>query len=199
MGHWLLAFVSAYGAVFLLELPDKTTALTLVLSSRFRGRPVLAGAVLAFALQSVVAVALGSAITLLPERIVAGAIAVLFAAGAFLLWRESREPGSDEADGAGPSSRAATPFLRAAMISFGTLFLTEWGDASQVTAIGVAARYASPVAVGIGTFLALVSVTVLALLVGRKLRARVPAHLIQRGAAAVFVVFASLAAWQAIF
>ncbi|MBB4906858.1 TMEM165/GDT1 family protein [Actinophytocola algeriensis] len=199
MGHWLLAFVSAYGAVFLLELPDKTTALTLVLSNRFRGKAVLLGAGIAFALQAVIAVALGSAITLLPERVVAAAIAVLFGVGAFLLWRESRESDTDEADGAGPAKRDAIPFLRAAMISFGTLFLTEWGDASQVTAIGVAARYASPVAVGIGTFLALMSVTVLALVVGRKLRAKVPAHLIQRGAAAVFAVFALLALWQAIF
>ena len=198
MGHWLLAFVSAYGAVFLLELPDKTTALTLVLSSRFRGKAVLFGASLAFASQAVIAVALGSAITLLPERVVAAAIAVLFGVGAFLLWRESRESDSDEADGAGPAKRDAVPFLRAAMISFGTLFLTEWGDASQVTAIGVAARYANPLAVGIGTFLALMSVTVLALLVGRKLRTKVPAHMIQRGAAAVFVVFALLALWQAI-
>jgi len=199
MGHWLLAFVSAYGAVFLLELPDKTTALTLVLSSRFRGKAVLLGAGFAFALQAVIAVALGSAITLLPDRVVAAAIAVLFGVGAFLLLRESLESDSDEADGAGTTNRSATPFLRAAMISFGTLFLTEWGDASQVTAIGVAARYASPVAVGVGTFLALMSVTVLALLVGRKLRAKVPAHVIQRGAAAVFAVFALLALWQAIF
>jgi putative Ca2+/H+ antiporter (TMEM165/GDT1 family) len=199
MGPWLLAFVSAYGAVFLLELPDKTTALTLVLSSRFRGRPVLAGAAVAFALQSVIAVALGSAITLLPERVVAGTIAVLFAVGAFLLLRESLQSDTDEADGAGASARDAAKFARAALVSFGTLFLTEWGDASQVTAIGVAARYANPVAVGLGTFLALMSVTVLALLVGRKLRAKVPAHFIQRGAAVVFVAFALLAAWQAIF
>lgn len=199
MGHWLLAFVSAYGAVFLLELPDKTTALTLVLSSRFRSRPVLAGAALAFALQSVIAVALGSAITLLPERIVAGAIAIIFAVGAFLLLRESLESDTDEADGAGPSARDLVPFARAAMISFGTLFLTEWGDASQVTAIGVAAKYASPIAVGLGTFLALMSVTALALLVGRKLRDKVPAHFIQRGAAVVFCVFALIAGYEAIF
>ncbi|MDQ3788156.1 MAG: TMEM165/GDT1 family protein [Actinomycetota bacterium] len=198
MGHWLLAFVSAYGAVFLLELPDKTTALTLVLSSRFRSRPVLLGAAVAFALQAVIAVALGSAITLLPDRVVAAAIAVLFGVGAFLLWRESLQSDSDEADGAGPVNRDATTFIRAAMISFGTLFLTEWGDASQVTAIGVAARYATPVAVGLGTFLALMSVTILALLVGRKLRAKVPAHVIQRGAAVVFAVFALVALWQAL-
>jgi putative Ca2+/H+ antiporter (TMEM165/GDT1 family) len=199
MGHWLLAFVSAYGAVFLLELPDKTTALTLVLSSRFRSRPVLIGAGIAFALQAVIAVALGGAITLLPERVVAAAIAVIFAVGAVLLIKESLGTDTDEADGGGSANRAAVPFLRAAMVSFGTLFLTEWGDASQVTAIGVAARYASPVAVGLGTFLALMSVTVLALLVGRKLRDRVPAHFIQRGAAAVFAVFALIAAWQALY
>jgi putative Ca2+/H+ antiporter (TMEM165/GDT1 family) len=199
MGHWLLAFVSAYGAVFLLELPDKTTALTLLLSSRFRSRPVLAGAAAAFALQAVIAVALGSAIRLLPERIVAGAIAVLFGVGAILLLRESLSKDSDETDAAASAARAGTSFFRAATISFGTLFLTEWGDASQVSAIGVAARYAAPVAVGLGAFLALMSVTVIALLVGRKLRARVPAHLIQRGAAAVFGVFALLAAWTAIF
>jgi putative Ca2+/H+ antiporter (TMEM165/GDT1 family) len=199
MGHWLLAFVSAYGAVFLLELPDKTTALTLVLANRFRSRPVLAGAAAAFALQAVIAVALGSAIRLLPERIVAGAIAVLFGVGAILLLRESLATDSDEADAAASAARAGTSFLRAATISSGTLFLTEWGDASQVTAIGVAARYAAPVAVGLGAFLALMSVTVIALLVGRKLRARVPAHFIQRGAAAVFGVFALLAAWKAIF
>jgi len=199
MGHWLLALVSAYVAVFLLELPDKTTALTLVLSSRFRSRPVLAGATVAFALQAVIAVALGSAIRLLPERVVAGSVAVLFGVGAILLLRESLAADSDESDAAASAARAGTSFLRAATISFGTLFLTEWGDASQVTAIGVAARYATPVAVGIGAFLALMSVTVIALLVGRKLRARVPAHLIQRGAAAVFGVFALLAAAQAMF
>ncbi len=198
MGHWLLAFVSAYGAVFLLELPDKTTALTLVLSGRFRGRPVLAGAALAFALQAVIAVALGSAIRLLPEQVVAGAIAVLFGVGAVLLLRESLSTEPDESDAASSRAGAGTTFLRAAMISFGTLFLTEWGDASQVTAIGVAARYAAPVAVGLGAFLALMSVTVIALLVGRKLRSRVPAHFIQRGAAAVFGVFALLAAAEAI-
>jgi putative Ca2+/H+ antiporter (TMEM165/GDT1 family) len=198
-GHWLLAFCSAYGAVFLLELPDKTTALTLVLSSRFRGRPLLAGAALAFALQAVIAVGLGSAIRLLPERVVAGAIALLFGVGAALLLRESLSTGSDEADAAASAARAGTPFARAVMVSFGTLFLTEWGDASQVTAIGVAARYASPVAVGLGTFVAMMSVTVIALLVGRKLRSRVPAHLIQRAAAVVFGVFALLAAWQATF
>src|SRR5262249_12953731 len=100
MGHWVLGPGSAYGAVFLRELPDKTTALTLVLSSRFRGRPVLAGAAVAFALQAVIAVALGSAIRMLPERVVAGSVALLFGLGAVLLLRESLANDPDESDAA---------------------------------------------------------------------------------------------------
>jgi Ca2+/H+ antiporter, TMEM165/GDT1 family len=196
MGHWLLAFASAFAAVFVLELPDKTTALTIVLASRFPSRAVLAGAAVAFAVQSVLVVALGSAITLLPDRIVAGTIAVLFAVGAVLLFRESLGDDSD-ADGAS-STAGPTTFLRAAAMSFGMLALTELGDASQITGIGVAARYASPIAVGLGYFAAMMSVSLLALFVGRKLRDRVPTHFIQRGAAAVFAIFAAIAAWQAI-
>lgn len=198
MGHWLLAFVSAYAAVFVLELPDKTTALTVVLASKFPARPVLAGAAAAFAVQAVLVVALGNAITLLPDRIVAAAIAMLFAVGAVLLFRESLENGDAEDLAAAAARRDRTSFLRAAMASFGMLAITELGDASQIAGIGVAARYASPVATGLGYFFAMMSVTVLALLVGRKLRDRVPAHLIQRCAAAVFAVFALIAAWQAV-
>jgi len=196
MGHWLLAFVSAFAAVFVLELPDKTTALTIVLSSRYPARAVLAGAAAAFAVQAVLVVALGSAITLLPDRVVATAIAVLFAIGAVLLFRESL--GGDATDDDEAATGAPATFLRAASVSFGMLALTELGDASQLTGIGVAARYASPIAVGLGYFAAMMSVTLLALFIGRKLRDRVPAHFIQRGAAAVFAVFALIAAWQAI-
>lgn len=193
----LAAFFAAFAAVFLLELPDKTTALTLVLSTRFRARAVFAGAAVAFLLQAAIAVGLGSAITLLPGRIVAAAVAVLFAVGAVLLIRESLEEPDEDAP-SGAAARAAVPMLKAAGASFVLLFTAEWGDASQVTAIGVAAHYDHPVMVFLGAFAALMVVTTIALLVGRKIRDRVPAHLIQRGAAVVFVVFAVIAAVEAI-
>jgi len=193
----LAAFFAAFAAVFLLELPDKTTALTLVLSTRYRARAVFAGAAVAFLLQAAIAVGLGSVITLLPGRIVAGAVAVLFGVGAVLLIRESLEE-SDKTSPNGADMRAATPMLKAAGASFVLLFTAEWGDASQVTAIGVAAHYDHPVMVFLGAFLALMAVTTLALVIGKKIRDRVPAHFIQRGAAAVFVVFAIIAAVEAI-
>lgn len=198
MATWFLALAMAFVAVFVLELPDKTTAITLVLTTRFRAAPVVAGAAVAFALQAVIAVGLGSALTLLPERVVAAAVALVFGVGAFLLFRESMaEEESDEADGARSGGRVAS-FRRSALTSFGALFAAEWGDASQLAAVGVAAKYAQPSAVVLGTFLALMSVTVLAVLVGRKIRDRVPAHWVQRGAGVVFAVFAAVAAWQAL-
>ncbi|SHE67374.1 TMEM165/GDT1 family protein [Streptoalloteichus hindustanus] len=202
MASWMLALVTAFGAVFLLELPDKTTALTLVLTGRYPALPVIAGSSVAFALQSVIAVAFGSVLTLLPGRLVAIAVALVFGIGAVLLLREGfggpDEDGEDaEAGDTGPP-RTATTFWRAALTSFGALFAAEWGDASQLAAVGVAARYAEPVAVVVGAFLALMSVTLLAVLVGRAIRDRVPAHLVQRGAGFVFAAFALVATYQAV-
>lgn len=198
MATWFLALVTAFGLVFLLELPDKTTALTLVLTTRFRPLPVLAGAGVAFALQAVIAVALGSAIALLPGRLVAAVVFLIFGIGAFLLFREGfANDDTDEADGSGAGTQAAT-FRRAALTSFGTLFAAEFGDASQLAAVGVAARFAQPSAVVLGTFLALMAVSVLAVFIGSKLSRRVPAHLINRGAGFVFAAFALIALWQAV-
>ncbi|GAA3861062.1 TMEM165/GDT1 family protein [Saccharothrix violaceirubra] len=195
MTTWFLALVSAFVAVFVLELPDKTTALTLVLTTRYRSAPVIAGAAVAFTLQAVIAVALGSALTLLPERLVAGAVALIFGIGAFLLFKESFD--HDEEEG-GAAARQSVPFGRAALASFGALFAAEWGDASQLAAVGAAAKYAEPTAVVLGTFLALMCVTLLAVAVGRRIRDRIPAHWVQRGAGVVFAAFALIAAYQAI-
>jgi putative Ca2+/H+ antiporter (TMEM165/GDT1 family) len=128
--------------------------------------------------------------------LVAAAVALLFGIGAFLLFKEgfSKED-TDEADGYG-GGKAPVSFRRAALTSFGTLFAAEFGDASQLAAVGVAARYAQPTAVVLGTFLALMSVTALAVFIGSKLSRRVPAHLVNRGAGVVFSVFALIALWQ---
>jgi len=190
----LLAFITAFAVVFLVELPDKTMVATLVLTTRYRAWPVFTGVVLAFAVQSVVAAAFGSALTLLPDRVVAGVVALLFGVGAFMLLREGFSRDDDSADEAG--ARADEPFWRAALTSFGVLFAAEWGDASQLATAGITARYGTPFAVGLGAWLALVAVAGLAVLVGRKLAGRLPTHWIQRVAGVLFAGFGLVALWQ---
>ncbi|MET8761229.1 TMEM165/GDT1 family protein [Lentzea sp. NPDC004782] len=194
MATSLLAFVTAFAVVFLVELPDKTMVATLVLTTRYRAWPVFVGVAAAFAVQTVVGAAFGSAITLLPDRLVAGVVALLFGVGAFMLLREGFSRDSDSADEAGV--RADVPFWRAALTSFGVLFAAEWGDASQLATAGITARYEAPLAVGLGAWLALVAVAGLAVLVGRKLAGRLPTHWIQRVAGVIFAAFGVIALTQ---
>ncbi|MGQ0840503.1 TMEM165/GDT1 family protein [Actinokineospora sp.] len=193
----MIAFASAFALVFVVELPDKTLVATLILTTRYRAWPVFVGVSAAFALQVVIAAAFGGVLTLLPEQAVAAVVALLFASGAFLLLREgfSKQVADtvDQGTGTGPVS-----FPRAALTSFGVLFAAEWGDASQIATAGLSARYAEPVLVGLGAWLALVSVAGIAVLVGKRLAERIRAHLIQRVAGLVFAAFAVFAGVQAI-
>jgi len=194
----LLALGTAFVLVLVVDLPDKPLAATLILTTRYRPWPVFVGVCAAFAVQCVIAVAFGTALALLPDRAVAALVAVLFAAGAFLLLREgfSREP--DELADAVRSRPAVVSFRRAALTSFGVLFAAEWGDASQLATAGLTARFDSPVWVGLGAWLALIAVGGIAVLLGRTIRERLQPRLIQRVAGVVFAAFALLALGQTV-
>ncbi len=197
MTAFLAAFAIAVAAIVLVELPDKTMVATLVLSTRYRRRPVLAGAAAAFAVQCVVAVTAGGLLHLLPPRILEAVVALLFAAGAVLLFRESVASGDEQLAAGGPAEPGLSD-RRVFGISFGVLFAAEWGDASQLATAGLVARYGQPVATGLGAFLALLAVATLAVLIGRVILVRVPLELVHRVAAVAFAVFALLAALAAV-
>ncbi|MEX5631181.1 TMEM165/GDT1 family protein [Parafrankia sp. FMc2] len=91
----LTAVLVTFAVIFLAELPDKTMVASLVLGSRFRPLYVWVGVAAAFAVQVTLAVAAGSALSLLPSRAVDGVAALLFALGAVLVLREGRENGGD--------------------------------------------------------------------------------------------------------
>ncbi|GAA4543040.1 TMEM165/GDT1 family protein [Amycolatopsis samaneae] len=199
MSPAVLAFLSAFGLVLAVELPDKTLVATLVLTTRFRAWPVFAGVCAAFAVQCVVAVAFGSVLTLLPDTVVALIVATMFGFGAFMLLREGFAKGTDGGEDASRSGPSPLSFWRSALTSFGVLFAAEWGDASQLATASVAAKFGSPLAVGLGAFFALVSVAGLAVVIGAKIRSRIRPRLIQRCAGFVFAGFAGLSLAQLAF
>ena len=197
MTSFLAVFAIALFAILLVELPDKTLVATLVLSTRYRPRPVLAGVAAAFAVQCVLAVTAGGLLHLLPHRLLEGIVAVLFAVGRSCwlgrAWpSEEQEVTEDTPAGYGLSDR------RIFGISFGVLFAAEWGDASQLATAGLVARYGQPVAIGLGAFIALVGVAFLAVGLGKVILRRVPLQLLHRLAAVLFGVFAVIAAVAAI-
>ncbi|SER45156.1 TMEM165/GDT1 family protein [Actinokineospora terrae] len=198
MGSALIAFASAFALVLAVELPDKTLVATLILTTRYRALPVFVGVSVAFAVQCVIAAAFGGVLSLLPDQVVAAVVAALFALGAFLLLKEGFAKQEEETAEAQEATPTAS-FWRAGLTSFGVLFAAEWGDASQIATAGLTARYAEPVWVGLGAWVALVLVAGIAVLVGRKIAERIKPQLIQRVAGFVFVGFALFATYEAIF
>ena len=176
------------------ELPDKTLMATLVLSTRYRPLPVLLGVSAAFAVQCAIAVTAGHLLTLLPERLVAGVVAVLFAVGAVILLRGGDEEDEDVAT-AGAAQRGP---VAVAATSFGVLFAAEWGDASQLATAALTARYEDPLSVFVGSFVALVTVAGLAVALGGIITRRIPLRLVQRVAGVLFTVFALIALWEVV-
>ena len=183
--------LAAFVLILPVELPDKTLFATLVLATRFPPLPVFVGVGTAFGLQVAIAVTAGSLLSLLPGALVSAVVAVLFLTGAVLLWREARK--GAEGEEAAAQARENTSFVRAAAISFGVLFAAEWGDLSQLATAGLAARYAEPLSVFVGSWAALLVISGLAAFLGRKLADRLPVALLHRIAAGLFLVFAVVA------
>ena len=187
------AVVQAFVTVLPAELPDKTMVASIVLVTRYR-RPgaVWVGAVAAFAVHVVIAVAAGSALGLLPDVAVKSVVAVLFAAGAVVLFRAARtNKGEETAVSAAPTSTRWETVVG----SFGLIVLAEWGDLTQLATASLAAKSGQPVATGIGALAALAVVAALAVTVGRRLVAHVELARINYIGAAVF---AALAVWTVI-
>ena len=187
------ATLAAFVAVFPAELPDKTMVATLVLVARYRHPfAVWVGAAAAFTVHVVVAVVAGGLLGLLPDAVVSIATAVLFAAGAVVLWRSAARS-SEGADGDGIEAEPVpASFREAALGSFGVVLVAEWGDLTQIATASLAASTGEPVAVAIGALLALWSVAALAVTAGRLLTERLPVATLQRVAAGVFAALAVL-------
>jgi len=111
---------------------------------------------------------------------------VLFGVGAVVLIR-----GRKDADEVVKEDVETPPtFLRVATTSFVVIFVAEFGDLTQILIVNLAAKYHDPLAVGVGSWLALIGVAALALAGGRGLLRLIPARTITLIGAAAMAVLA---------
>lgn len=187
-----------FGLILPAELPDKTMVATLVLATRYRPLPVWLGASAAFVVQSLTAVVAGGLLAQLPHRPVLAGSAMLFAVGAAVLVRSelSRPPAEGDTEEPPPTPPVHSA-RRIASITFGVLFVAEWGDLSQLLTAGLAARSGAPVSVFFGATAALVLICGLAALAGRGLLRVLPVHVLRRAAGVLFGVLAVITALEA--
>ncbi|GHF94217.1 TMEM165/GDT1 family protein [Streptomyces hydrogenans] len=181
-----LAIVTAFGLIFLAELPDKTMFASLAMGTRMRPLYVWFGTSAAFAVHVAIAVGAGSLLGLLPGWIVKLVSALMFGFGAFILLRA----GGDDEDDAG--GKTVTGFWPVFSTAFMAVFISEWGDLTQITTANLAATNGTA-STAIGSFLALTSVSALALVAGRFIAKRVPLKTVQRVGG---VCMAGLAIWS---
>jgi Ca2+/H+ antiporter, TMEM165/GDT1 family len=196
-----LVVVLTFAAIFVVELPDKTFIATLVMSTKFRPLLVWIGVGLAFAVQTGIAVALGTAAGFLPTDLVRGAAALMFAIGALLLFREARKADAEEseteqefADKA--AARGEVHGLKVVATSFIVLFAAEWGDLSQLLTLSLVAKYDDPVSVFLGAWGALLAVSGLAVIVGRVLLSKVKLSVLHYAGACVCLVLAVVSVYE---
>jgi putative Ca2+/H+ antiporter (TMEM165/GDT1 family) len=197
--HVLAIVATVFGIIFLAELPDKSLFASLVLSTRYRPLPVFAGAAAALTLQVAIAVTAGQLLTLLPHQVLSAVVACLFLGGAAYLLISSMRHADDHADADAARQGAAQPsFARIFATTFGIIFLAEFGDITQITVANFAARYADPVAVGVGAALGLAAVSAVAVNVGAKSLKALPMVWIQRVTGTILIGFGVYSVIQAV-
>ncbi len=179
-------FVSTFALIFVAEVPDKTAFAALFLATCHNPFAVFLGAAAAFVIQSLVAVAFGSLLSLLPHEFVQMAAGILFLVFAVMMWRR-QEPVAEEVD-CNPKGKALR-FSKSMASAFMTIFVAEWGDLTQLATATLAAKYHDALlTIFTSATLALWAVTAIGVIVGCQAKKFIQPKLFQRVAATAFAV-----------
>ena len=173
------------GVVALAEMGDKTQLLAFILAARFKKPlPIILGILVATVLNHGLAGALGTWITTtLSPDVLRWVLGLSFLGMA--IW--TMIPDKIEEEETNIASRLGV--FGATLITF---FLAEMGDKTQIATVAMAAHYAQPLLVVIGTTLGMLIADVPAVFVGDKFAARIPMKLVHTIAAAIFAVLGLL-------
>ncbi|HYN29849.1 MAG TPA: TMEM165/GDT1 family protein [Dermatophilaceae bacterium] len=123
----------------------------------------------------------------------------MFLLGGVLLLRGAGSAESGEAEAERELAERAKRDVKGwhvVSLSFTVLFLAEWGDLSQILTASLVLRYQDPVSVWAGAWLALVTVSGLAVLLGRTLLTRIRLSTIRRIGGTVCLLLAGYTAME---
>lgn len=181
--------LSAFALIALAEIGDKSQLVCMTLAARHRHWPVILGATTAFLILNALAVLFGAGVAAwVPERVMAGIVAVLFGAfGIHALLSRDSEDSEDVVEKPGHGIFFTTLLL---------ILVAEFGDKTQIAVAGLAGSL-DPLPVWIGATVALVTISALGVWAGRTVLQRLPLHWLHRVSGGIFLAFAAVAAWRA--
>ncbi|MCU7918123.1 MAG: TMEM165/GDT1 family protein [Candidatus Thiodiazotropha sp. (ex Epidulcina cf. delphinae)] len=184
------AALSTFILIALAEIGDKSQLVCMTLAARYRYWPVLLGAVAAFLVLNALAVLFGAGVAAwVPERLTAGVVAVMFG---FFGIHTLLKRGEDESD--------EVKEIPGHGIFYTTLLLilvAEFGDKTQIAVAGLAGSM-PPWPVWLGASAALMMVSALGVWAGHRLLQRMPLYWLHRISGVAFLLFAFVAARQAL-
>lgn len=181
---------TSFALIFAAELGDKSQFVCMILASRYRAWPVFFGAITAFALLNTLAVVFGVLLAHhLPEALIAGIVALLFAAFGIHALRIKAE----DDDEAPPEKNGGHLFFT----TFLLITVAEFGDKTQLAVVALSST-ALPLAVWLGSTAALASTSALGILAGRRLLKKIPLVLLHRISGTLFIILAAMAAFRSV-
>lgn len=200
----LTAFTASLLLITISELGDKTFCIAMLLAMRHPRRLVFVGVVAALAAMTLLSVALGQTVSLLPQRYVEYAEVALFLGFGLKLiydaWRMSpltcEVCEQDEALALVNAAEAKTKRQTMWAIlseSFTLTFIAEWGDRTQITTIALAAAN-NLVGVTAGAVLGHAICAAIAVIGGKLIAGRISERTVTFIGGLLFVIFGTVAA-----
>ena len=181
--------VTSFALIAAAEIGDKSQLVCMTLASRHRAMPVLLGAITAFAFLNTLAVVFGVAIaSWLPEFIVAGTVAFLFATFGIHSLRMQEDDDDEEVKEKSGHGIFFTTFL--------LITVAEFGDKTQLAVVALSSTLV-PIAVWLGSTIALASTSALGILAGRTILQKVPLLLLHKMSGTIFLVLSAFAIYRA--
>ncbi len=179
----MLLFLQIMVTMFIAEMGDKTQLLMIAMTSRFKLRDIIIGSAVAVLVLNGLAVGLGAIISkLIPTWLIKIIAALAFF---YFAWSSLRKEADDEEEEIGKSSKF--PILTV----FGTFFLAELGDKTQLTAIAFSANQGlqNALTVWLACSVGLFAADVIGMLVGYLLKSKLRAGVLDALAFVIFAIF----------
>lgn len=201
----LTAFTAGLLLITVSELGDKTFFIAVILSMQHSRRLVFAGVVAALAAMTILSVAVGQAVSLLPKIYIYYAEIVLFIAfGIKLLYEGSKMPPTtcdteivEEAKTAVAEAEKQLGKQKTiwaiVLEAFILTFMAEWGDRTQFATITLAAAN-NPIGVTTGAILGHAICAAIAVIGGRMLAGRISERTLTIVGGFLFILFGIVAA-----
>ena len=185
---FLAASGSSYLLIFAAEIGDKSQLVCMVLAARYRAFPVILGSTLAFIFLNTLAVTFGVVITSwMPEAFISAIVAILFAIFGIHALRMEEESDNE--------NMAITSNHNILMTTFLLIAVAEFGDKTQLAVVALSST-SIPIAVWLGSTVALITTSILGVLAGRTILQRIPITLLHRISGVIFIILAIFAGYK---